>query len=108
MEEEGSIGCQKNSCKIKAGIETSMDKQSWITQPTNKSKAKARDLQTLNEALNKPCRDWRRRINWMPEKFMQEKAAVATYMDKLSGITQQKNTPKERKNKTKAAKTKVS
>jgi hypothetical protein len=40
----------------------------------------------------------------MPEKFMQEKAAVETYMDKLSGITQQKNTP----NKKKAAKTKVS
>jgi len=33
MEEEGSIGCQKNSCKKKAGIETSMDKLSWITQP---------------------------------------------------------------------------
>jgi hypothetical protein len=30
----------------------------------------------------------------MPEKFMQEKAAVETYTDKLSGITQQKNTPK--------------
>jgi len=74
-------------------------------KPTNKSKAKARDLQTLNEPLNKPCRDWRRRINWMPAKFMQEKAAVETYMDKLSGITQQKNTPKT---KTKAAKTKVS
>jgi hypothetical protein len=64
MEEEGSIGCQKNSCKKKAGIEKSMDKLSWITQPkkkkpTNKSKAKARDLQTLNEPLNKPCRDWR-------------------------------------------------
>jgi hypothetical protein len=95
MEEEGSVGCQKNSCKIKAGIETSMDKLSWIT--LNKSTAKARDLQTLNEPLNKPCRDWRRRINWMPEKFMQEKAAVETYMDKLSGITQQKNTPKKNK-----------
>jgi hypothetical protein len=45
----------------------------------------------------------------MPEKFMQGKAAVETYMDKLSGITQQKNTPKtKRKRKTKAAKTKVS
>jgi hypothetical protein len=41
----------------------------------------------------------------MPEKLMQEKAAVETYMDKLSGITQQKNTPKKKK---KAAKTKVS
>jgi hypothetical protein len=41
MEEAGSIGCQKNSRKKKAGIETSMDKLSWITQPkkkTNKQK----------------------------------------------------------------------
>jgi hypothetical protein len=39
----------------------------------------------------------------MPEKFMQVKAAEETYMDTLSGVTQQKN-----KTKTKAAKTKVS
>ncbi len=32
---------------------------------------------------------------------MQEKAAVGTYMDKLSGITQQKNTPKKKLQKLK-------
>jgi hypothetical protein len=37
MEEEGSTGCQKKTCKKKAGIETSMDKQSWITQPKKKN-----------------------------------------------------------------------
>jgi len=54
--------------------------------------------------LNKLRRDWRRRINWMPEKFMKEKAAVATYMDKLSGITLQKNTPKKKKKENKSCK----
>jgi hypothetical protein len=34
--EEGSIGCKKNSCKKKAGIKTTMDKLSWITQPKKK------------------------------------------------------------------------
>jgi hypothetical protein len=40
----------------------------------------------------------------MPEKFMQEKAAVATYIDKLSGITQQKNTPKTKTKQNKSCK----